>query len=309
MKKEEVVYCGIDVAKSHLDIALCGERWRVANTQTGIGGLVERLKAAAPKKLQVICEASGGYEQALLGALAEAAVPVTLVQANRVRQFARACGILAKTDRIDAVVLASFGQALKPLPSPAPPLHLLRLRELDRQRCHLSRLLVAEQNRLAQLRCAQLRRLARSLIGKVQKQIASIDQRIASLIEQDQTLSAKAKKLTSFTGVGTRTAALLLAQMPELGRLNRRQVAALAGVAPYNRDSGSMRGKRCIFGGRRALRSGLYMAALAAARRNHILAPFYQRLLAAGKPPKLVLTAVMRKLLIALNTALSPYPA
>lgn len=309
MKKEEVVYCGIDVAKSHLDIALGEERWRVANTQTGIVGLVKRLKAAAAQKLQVICEASGGYEQALLGALQEEAVSVTLVQANRVRQFARACGILAKTDRIDAAVLARFGQALKPLPSPAPPLHLLRLRELDRQRRHLSRLLVAEQNRFAQLRCAQLRRLARSLISQVQKQIASIDQSILSLIEQDQSLSAKAKKLTSFTGVGTRTAALLLAQMPELGRLNRRQVAALAGVAPYNRDSGSMRGKRSIFGGRRALRSGLYMAALAAARRNHILAPFYQRLLAAGKPPKLALTAVMRKLLIALNTALTPYPA
>ena len=185
MKKEEGVYCGIDVAKSHLDIALGEERWRVANTQTGIVGLVKRLKAAAAQKLQVICEASGGYEQALLGALQEAAVLVTLVQANRVRQFARACGILAKTDRIDAVVLARFGQALQLLPSPAPSLHLLRLRELDRQRRHLSRLLVAEQNRFAQLRCAQLRRLARSLISQVQKQIASIDQSILSLIEQD----------------------------------------------------------------------------------------------------------------------------
>jgi transposase len=282
------------VAKSHLDIALVEERWQVANTQAGIVGLVERLKTVAPQKLQVICEASGGYEQALLGALQGRAVAVTLVQANRVRQFARACGILAKTDRIDAVVLASFGHALKPLPSPAPARHLLRLRELDRQRRHLSRLLVAEQNRLAQLSCAELRRLARRLIGQIQKQIAWIDERIARLIEQDQTLNAKAKKLTSFTGVGARTAALLLAQMPELGRLNRRQVAALAGVAPYNRDSGSMRGKRCIFGGRCALRSGLYMAALTAARRNHILAPFYQRLLAAGKPPKLALTAVMR---------------
>jgi transposase len=173
----------------------------------------------------------------------------------------------------------------------------------------LSRLLVAEQNQLAHLSSAELRRLARSLISKIQKQIATIDQRIESLIGQDQTLSAKAKKLTSFSAVAERTAALLLAQMPELGRLNRRQVAALTGVAPFNRDSGTMRGKRCIFGGRRVLRSGLYMAALAAARRNHILAPFYQRLLAAGKPPKVALTAVMRKLLIALNSALTPYPA
>jgi transposase len=306
--KEEVVYCGIDVAKSHLDIALLQERWQITNTKRAIAGFVQRLKSTA-LKVQVICEASGGYEQSLLGALHRGAVPVSLVQANRVRQFARAAGILAKTDCIDAAVLANFGQALKPSASGSQPLHMTRLRELDRQRCHLSRLLVAEQNRLAQLSCAELRRLGRSLIAKVQKQIATIDQRIESLIGQDQTLSAKAKKLTSFSGVGERTAAMLLAQMPELGRLNRRQVAALAGVAPFNRDSGTMRGKRCIFGGRRALRRGLYMAALAAAQRNHILAPFYQRLVAAGKPPKLALTAVMRKLLIALNSALTPYAA
>jgi transposase len=306
--KEEVVYCGIDVAKRHLDIALLEERWQIANTKRAIARLVKRLKSTAAK-VQVICEASGGYEQNLLGVLQSSAVLVSLVQANRVRQFARAAGILAKTDCIDAAVLANFGQALKASASAGQPLHMTRLRELDRQRCHLSRLLVAEQNRLAHLSCAELRRLGRSLIDKVQKQIATIDQRIETLIAQDQTLSAKAKKLTSFSGVGERTAAMLLAQMPELGQLNRRQVAALAGVAPFNRDSGTMRGKRCIFGGRRALRRGLYMAALAAARRNHILAPFYQRLLAAGKPPKLALTAVMRKLLIALNSALTPYAA
>jgi transposase len=306
--KEEVVYCGIDVAKSHLDVALLQQRWQSANTQVAISALVQRLKSS-PAKVQVICEASGGYEQALVRGLQSAAVSVTLVQANRVRQFARASGILAKTDRIDAAVLAGFGRSLRPLPSAVQPPRLERLRELDRQRRHLSRVLVAEQNRLAQLNCTQLRRLARRLISQVQKQIAAVDQFIEELIGQDQTLSAKAKTLTSFSGVGDRTAALLLAQLPELGRLNRRQVAALAGVAPFNRDSGSMRGKRCVFGGRRSLRSGLYMAALAAAHRNHILAPFYQRLLAAGKPPKLALTAVMRKLLIALNSALTPYPA
>jgi transposase len=143
------------------------------------------------------------------------------------------------------------------------------------------------------------------LISKVKKQIATVDALIAALIGQDQILCAKAQKLTSITGVGSRTAALLLAQMPELGSLNRGQAAALAGLAPFNRDSGTMRGKRCIFGGRRALRTGLYMAAVAAARHNHILAPFYQHLRAAGKPPKLALTAVMRKLLIALNSALA----
>jgi transposase len=150
-----------------------------------------------------------------------------------------------------------------------------------------------------------LRILSRSLICKLKSQIATIDARIASVIAQDQSLCAKAQKLTSIAGVGPRTAALLLAQMPELGSLNRAQAAALAGLAPFNRDSGSMRGKRTIFGGRRAVRTGLYMAAVAAARYNHILAPFYQRLCAAGKPPKVALTAVMRKLLLALNSALA----
>jgi transposase len=302
--KEVVVYCGIDVAKEHLDVVLEQKRWRVGNSSAQIGRLVQQLRAAAG--VQVICEASGGYEQALVRALQQGGVAVSLVQPNRVRHFARASGLLAKSDRIDALVLSRFGYALKPPVTVAQPEHILSLRELDRQRCHLSQVLVAEQNRLAQLHDAQLRRLNRSLIKQLAKQIELIEQRIKELIAQDQILSAKAQKLTSFSGVGARTAALLLAQMPELGQLNRRQVAALAGVAPFNRDSGTMRGKRYILGGRRALRSRLYMAALTAARHNHILAPFYQRLIALGKPPKLALTAVMRKLLIALNSALAP---
>ena len=228
------------------------------------------------------------------------------MQANRVRAFARAAGVLAKTDQIDAAILVSFGMAMRPPSSVAHPEQIARLRELDAQRRHLSRLLSAEQNRLAQLSCAQLRSLSRSLISKVKKQINTVDVRISTLIAQDQNLCAKAQKLTSIVGVGARTAALLLAQMPELGSLNRAQAAALAALAPFNRDSGSMRGKRTIFGGRRVVRTGLYMAALAAARYNHVLAPFYQRLCAAGKPPKVALTAVMRKLLLALNSALAP---
>ena len=301
--KEQVVYCGIDVAKSHLDVALEQKRWRVTNTKSQISRLVRQLKAFPA--LQVICEASGGYEQALVRALQQASVAVSLVQPQRVRQFARSAGMLAKTDLIDAEVLRRFGEALKPQTTPTQPEQVLRLRELDRQRAHLSRVLVAEQNRLAQLTDTQLRRLTRTLINHVGRQIELIDQRIQSLIAQDLTLRTKAQKLTSFVGVGARTAALLLAQMPELGQLNRRQVAALAGVAPFNRDSGMMRGKRYIFGGRRDLRCRLYMSALTAARRNHVLAPFYQRLIAAGKPPKVALTAVMRKLLVALNSALA----
>lgn len=303
--KQEVVYCGIDVAKEQLDVALGKERWQVSNTKQGIAQLLKRLKGQR-LKLHVICEASGGYEKPIVTALQKSSLAVSLVQANRVRQFARAAGVLAKTDQIDASMLMSFGRAMHPPPNAAHSEQIARLRELDAQRRHLSRLLSAEQNRLAQLSCAELRSLSRSLIGKVKKQISTIDARIAALIAQDQNLCAKAQKLTSIVGVGPRTAALLLAQMPELGSLNRGQAAALAGLAPFNRDSGSMRGKRTIFGGRRAVRSGLYMAAVTAARYNRILAPFYQRLRAAGKPPKVALTAVMRKLLLALNSALAP---
>jgi transposase len=306
--KEAVVYCGIDVSRDHLDVALAEQRWRVCNTKAGIRQLVQRLKDFA-HAVHVICEPSGGYEQELLRSLQSNKVLVSLVPANRVRQFARAGGTLAKTDRIDSDVLVRFGQALKPSATPPLPEYLLRLRELDRQRDHLSRLLVAEKNRLAQLSCAQLRRLGRSLIEKIQNQIAILDQHIETLISQNEALRAKAKKLTSFSGVGKRTAAMLLAQMPELGRLNRRHVASLAGVAPFNRESGTMHGRRCIFGGRHHLRSRLYMAALSAARHNSILTPFYQRLLAAGKPPKVALIAVMRKLLIALNSALTTQSA
>jgi len=253
------------------------------------------LKAGKPS-VQLICEASGGYEQPLLESLAEQEVAVTLVQAVRVRQYARAAGILAKTDRIDARVLAAFGAALRPKATPPLSRQQKRLRELESQRRHLSQVLRAEENRLAQLQCTELRSLGRSLINKIQKQIDAIEECISSLIAQDQTLCTKAQKLTAITGVGARTAALVLAQMPELGQLNRRQAAALAGLAPFNHDSGSLRGRRAIFGGRRALRSGLYMAALAAARYNPILSRFYQRLRAKGKPHQLALTAVMRKL-------------
>jgi transposase len=259
----------------------------------------------------VICEASGGYERALLLALERNGIDFSLVQASRVRQYARACGLLAKTDAIDAQLLARFGQAIAPPPSKALAPAQRQLRELEDHRRHLVRLLVAQQNRRAQLSNKILLRLNTRLTVQLRKQIAQIEALLAASIEQNEELSAKARKLTAIVGVGSRTATLLLAQMPELGQLNRREAAALAGLAPFNRDSGSLTGKRAIFGGRRAVRCGLYMAALVAARRNPILAPFYQRLRRAGKPPKLALTAIMRKLLIALNSALKtdPLPA
>jgi transposase len=303
--KEELVYLGVDIAKSYLDAAIGAEKRRFSNDTMGHRQLIRWVKQLSAA-VQVICESSGGYERGLVRALVRARVKISLVQANRVRQFARAAGILAKTDCIDAQVLCEFGKVIRPPTVSAATLEQERLRELESQRRHLTRLLVMEQNRGARLSDALVRRLNRSLINQLKKQIERLDLLIEEHIEQSPELSAKAAKLTSISAVGARTAALLLAQLPELGELNRRQVAALVGVAPFNRDSGKMRGKRAIYGGRRPVRHGLYMAALVAARHNPILRNFYQRLRATGKPAKLALTATMRKLLIVLNSALKP---
>ncbi|MEP6821492.1 MAG: IS110 family transposase [Chthoniobacterales bacterium] len=306
--KEKKVYVGIDVAKAFLDVAHGTQEWRVANDPVGRRALSKHLqRSAAP--LQVICEASGGYERELVQALQGAGLKVSVVQATRVRQYARATGQWAKTDRIDARLLRDFGAALQPSPTPPLAPEQSQLRELENQRRHLGQLLRAHQNHSARQSAATLRRLSQSLQRTLQKQIAQIERLIAQLITEVPQLQVKAQQLTQVAGVGPRTAALLLAEMPELGTLNRGQAAALAGLAPFNRDSGRTHGKRAIFGGRRAVRTGLYMAALVATRHNPILAPFYRRLRAAGKPPKLALTAVMRKLLLALNSSLKNLPA
>jgi transposase len=303
--KEQLVYLGIDIAKSYLDAAVGSEKRRFSNDTIGHRELIKWIKQVKAS-VQVICESSGGYERRLVQALAGARIKVSLVQANRVRQFARAAGILAKTDRIDAEVLCEFGKVMQLQTVTAATLEQEHLRELESQRRHLTHLLVMEQNRAARVSDASVVRLNRSLINQIKKQIEKLDLLIKEHIEQSPRLSAKAEKLISIKGVGERTAALLLAQMPELGQLNRREVAALVGVAPFNRDSGKMRGKRAIYGGRRFVRHGLYMAALVAARHNPILRGFYLRLRAAGKPAKVALTATMRKLLIVLNSALKP---
>ena len=301
--KEELVYIGVDIAKSYLDVVIESEKRRFPNDALGHRQLIKWVKRFE-KPVQVICEPSGGYEKSLVRALLGAQLKVSLAPANRVRQFARAAGILAKTDRIDAEVLGAFGGAMRPQTIGASQLEQEHLRELESQRRHLTHLLVMEQNRGARVSDVCVRRLNRSLINQVKKQIEQLEQLIKNHIQQSPELSAKAAKLTAISGVGDRTAALLLAQMPELGQLNRREVAALAGVAAFNRDSGKLRGKRAIYGGRRPVRHGVYMAALVAARHNPILRNFYLRLRAAGKPAKVALTATMRKLLIVLNSAL-----
>jgi len=301
--KEELVYIGVDIAKSYLDAAIGSEKRRFSNDTIGHRELIKWVKRVKTP-VQVICESSGGYERALVQRLARARVKISLVQANRVRQFARAAGILAKTDCIDAKVLREFGKLMRPQTVTAAKLEQEHLRELESQRRHLTHLLVMEQNRGARVSDASVQRLNRSLINQIKKQIDQLDLLIKEHIDQSHELSAKAAKLTRVSGVGARTAALLLAQLPELGELNRREIAALVGVAPFNRDSGRIRGKRAIYGGRKRVRHGLYMAALVAAHHTPILRSFYLRLRAAGKPAKLALTATMRKLLIVLNSSL-----
>ena len=303
--KEELVYLGVDIAKSYLDAALGSEKRRFSNDAVGHRQLIRWIEQTEAS-IQVICESSGGYERRFVQAVARAGTKISLVQANRVRQFARAAGILAKTDQIDADMLCEFGRVMRPQTVTFATLEQEHLRELESQRRHLTHLLVMEQNRGARMSDASVVRLNRSLVKQIKKQIERLDLLIKEHIEQSPRLSAKAEKLISIKGIGLRTAALLLAQMPELGQLNRREVAALVGVAPFNRDSGKMRGKRAIYGGRRFVRHGLYMAALVAARHNPILREFYLRLRAAGKPAKLALTATMRKLLIVLNSSLKP---
>jgi len=304
--KEELVYVGVDIAKRYLDGAMGNEKRRFSNDALGHRELIKWVKQLSAPPVQVICESSGGYERALVQALARARVKISLVQANRVRQFARAAGILAKTDRIDAKLLCSFGEAMQPGTISASQLEQEHLREVESQRRHLTHLLVMQQNRAVRMSDLCVCKMNRRLITQIKKQIEQLDLLVQEQIKASPELSMKAQKLTAISGVGTRTAALLLAQMPELGQLNRHEAAALVGVAPFNRDSGRMRGKRAIYGGRRSVRHGLYMAALVAARHNPILRGFCLRLRAGGKPAKVALTATMRKLLIVLNSALKP---
>jgi transposase len=259
--EEQVVYVGVDIAKAFLDAAIGNEKSRFSNDTLGHRQLINWIKQM-PAQVQVICEPSGGYERALVRALVGAQLKISLVPANRVRQFARAKGILAKTDRIDAKLLCVFGEAMQPGTISASQLEQQHLRELESQRRHLTRLLVMEQNRAARMSDLCVCKMNRRLISEIKKQIEQLDLLIQGQIEASPELSTKAEKLTAISGVGARTAALLLAQLPELGELNRREIAALVGVAPFNRDSGRMRGKRTIYGGRKPVRHGLYMAAL-----------------------------------------------
>jgi transposase len=294
------VTVGIDVAKARLDVWVAGEEagWAVPNDAAGIATLVERVQAR-PVSV-VVLEATGGYEYAAVAALSVAGQPVAVVNPRQVRDFARAIGRLAKTDRIDAQVLARFGAVVRPEPRPLPSAEVQELDALVTRRRQLLEMLQAERNRSKQARGKMVRQI-REHITWLERQLGRIEAELRAAVEASPVWRAKEDLLRSVPGVGPQTAFTLLAELPELGSLSGRQVAALVGVAPFARDSGTLRGKRAIWGGRASVRTALYMAALVAARHNPYLNAYYRRLLAAGKAKKLALIACLRKLLVILN--------
>ena len=293
---------GIDVAKNTLDVAdTAGERrFQTTNDQKGHQQLISRL--TEPAKTFVVLEATGGYERQIVVALAEAGFVVAVVNPRQVRDFARAMGILAKTDAIDARVIARFGDQLRPRAIPKLHEKQTELDELVTRRRQLITLQTAEKNRNATATSKVVKKSLQKNLKRISQDIKAINEEIARLVQSDDDWKGKAELLKSVPGVGDVTANTLIAEVPELGQLNRQKISALVGVAPFNRDSGQFRGRRSIFGGRRAVRSALYMAALTAKQRNPVIREFAQRLQAQGKRPKVILVACMRKLLVILNT-------
>lgn len=297
-----IIYAGLDIAKDCLQLDLAGQSHHLSQDSKGLARLLKLLRGFPT--VHVICEATGGYERPSLRALHAAAIPVSLVEAGRIRHFARAQGRRAKTDPIDARVLAAFGAALSPAPTPPPnPAHET-LRQFTSRRQQLIDTLLAEKNRASHYLDPLSTRQSRALVRLLEKQIAQCDQAILQCLKDDAGLSSKATRLDAIPGVGPTTAAVVLAEMPELGTLRDEAAAALAGVAPFNRDSGQQTKPRPISGGRLAVRSALYMAALSAVRYDRILHDLYTRLRSRGKKPKVALVAVMRKLIILMNRLL-----
>jgi len=294
-----LVYAGLDIAKATLQLQLEDHSYDLNNTTSGHTQLVKRL--AAIPGAHVVCEATGGYERAVVAALHAAGIPVSVINPARVRQFARASGELAKTDPIDAAMLTAFGRAFAPEPTPPRTAAEIKMVALVLRRAQLIDLHVSEHQRADTCTEGSLSKLFTSWLTQMEKQIAKVEALIEELLAEQAVLANQVQRLDEITGVGRITAVTVLANMPELGQLNRRQAAALAGLSPYNRDSGQWAGKRCISGGRPEVRRALYMAALSASRRNRQLKPFYDRLVAAGKPAKVALTAVMRKLIVLMN--------
>ena len=294
------LFVGIDVSKDCLDVAVrpTGEAWQVSHDSRGINDLVERLGELAPQL--VVLEATGGMEMALAGELAASKLAIAVVNPRHVRDFARAAGKLAKTDALDAQVLAHFAEAMRPASRPLPDDASQELRALMARRRQLVEMITAEKNRL-RTAAPRIRPKVQEHIRWLEESLVDLDRDMGDFMRSSPMWRDKDQLLRSTPGVGPVLSMTLLSDLPELGALNRGEIAALVGVAPFNRDSGALRGKRTVWGGRRQVRAALYMAALVATRYNPVLRDFYQRLCEAGKPKKVALTACMRKLLTILN--------
>lgn len=296
------VFVGIDVSKAQLDVALRPEgRFAVANDETGFAQLIERLSRVTP--VRVVLEVTGGLELPLVGALAAAGLPVVVVNPRQVRDFANATGKLAKTDALDAQTLAHFAEVIQPALRPLPDEHTQALAALVTRRRQLVEMLIAEKNRLRQAP-TPIRTSLQAHIAWLEQALQQADTDLAEAIRHSPVWRENEALLRSAPGVGPVLSTTLLATVPELGTLAHKQISALVGVAPLNRDSGTLRGRRTVWGGRAHVRAVLYMGAIVAARFNPVIRAFYQRLRAAGKAKKVALTACMHKLLVILNAML-----
>jgi transposase len=297
------VFVGIDVAKAELVTAVrpSDETWTVTNDELGIQGLVRRVRSMGPTL--VVLEATGGYERGVVAALATAGVPLVVANPRQVRDFARSTGQLAKTDSIDARILALFAERVRPEPRPLPDEATRTLDALLTRRRQILEMITAERNRLEHALPAVRRDLIQH-IRWLERRLRDVDHDLDRTVQSSPLWRAKENLLRSIPGVGPITSRTLIGDLPELGTLNRKQIASLVGVAPLARDSGTLKGKRLVWGGRAPVRAALYMAALVASRCNPAIKDFYQRLVAAGKPKKVALTACMRKLLTILNAML-----
>jgi len=309
---ESTVWVGIDVSKARLDVALGaqGELFEVANDPRGIAALIARLSRHTLAR--VVVEATGGLETALVAELGAAGLPVVVVNPRQVRDFARATGQLAKTDRIDAEILTLFAERVRPAVRPLPDADAQELEALLARRRQLLEMLQAERNRLGQVfgRGKQLvKKSLKAHIAFLERELRMTDTDLGDLVHRSPAWRERDDLLQSVPGVGQVLSFTLLADLPELGQLSRREIAKLVGVAPLSRDSGTLRGRRFVHGGRATVRGVPYMAALVATRRNPVIRAFYARLLAGGKPKKLALVACMRKLLTILNAMVRTHQA
>ena len=295
------IFVGIDISKSRLDVAIAPgkQTFNCPNTEDGIQKLVRRLEKIHPQI--VLLEATGGYEFLLVAALRAAGLPACFINPKNVRNFARSAGITAKTDRLDAQVLALFAERLRPQPRTLPDERQQELKQLLTRRRQLLEMIQMEKNRLDPTPSARVKQSLQQTIQSLEAQLAALHQEIDDFFQQQPLWQDLEKTLTSALGIGHLSALMLIAYLPELGRLNRKEIAALVGLAPFNRDSGQMRGQRQIEGGRSRLRQALYMATLVATRYNPVIQDFYQRLLEKGKAKKVAIVACMRKLLTILN--------